>query len=98
MKKSYFGETKVFGEVIESVTCNMCGKSMEVIKDFGVEPHDVFEQYLNINVCWKDCLKITEDINQKYKRGSKTYSLDICWECFNKIMDMCLIPPTIRDF
>lgn len=98
MKKTHSGEIISIGEIIDSVTCNVCGGEIKVIESFGIEPRDVFEHYLSINERWPDCLKITDNPKQKYKRGAKIYSLDICWDCFEKILKTCIIKPRVLEF
>lgn len=97
MRKTRVDEVKRIEKITDSITCNMCGREMKTIS-LGLVPHNVFENVLRINHRWEESRMITDDPKQKYKSGAKTYSLDICWECFNKILSMCKIPPEVFDF
>lgn len=94
MRKTHIGETKTIAEITDSIFCNMCGKKIGTVKGFGTEPHDVFEDVLHIHKTWVDGLRITGDADQKYSRTRKSYTLDICRDCFEiRIVKGCAIPP-----
>lgn len=74
--------------VIKQVQCNKCGAQIEVIHNYGMIPHDVFENYCHFEMLW-DSMK-----NPKRKHKN-IESFDLCENCYNKFVDTFAIPVSL---
>lgn len=67
--------------VVDSILCNKCGKPIEIIHNYGIVPHDVFEDYLHATMHYtmKDS-------------GVKIEEFDLCKKCVTEFIQAFKIP------
>lgn len=82
MKKYVKKLTFTNKNVLKKVLCNMCGKSIET----GVLKNQITKDYISINKRWG--FLSSKDL--------EIHSVDLCEECYDKLVETFVIPPTIK--
>ena len=85
MRETNWEEVSKMECVTKRVVCNKCGKEIGIIHNYGRVPHDVFQDYCQVDTHWDH----HKEHNQKH---ADVESFDLCEDCYNELVKSFEMP------
>ena len=70
-------------EVLDNIICNICGEPIKITSDIAGMSYD----YIHIH----------QEFGYRSNHDNQTHDLDICEDCYSKLINSCKIQPTIIE-